>query len=129
MKFSLSDPGKHKATLAYSNVRYQSSADDQGSTATGQRVRFLAADENGYSRSVSHQRRQPVRHRSFNCADATGGNGRGEVGESTRWAAASALIPVRPVPARHARNEKGADIAVVARKLRCITMYFYIAKL
>ena len=49
-----------------------------------------------------------------------------------RWAAASALIPVRQRPARsgrHARNEKGADIAVVARKLRCITMYFYIARL
>ena len=45
-----------------------------------------------------------------------------------RWAAASALIPVRQRPARHARNEKGADIAVVARKLRCITMYFYIAR-
>ena len=37
MKFSLSDPAKHEATLAYSYVRFQSAADHQNSTAAGQR--------------------------------------------------------------------------------------------
>ena len=43
MKFSLSDPAKHEATLAYSYVRYQSDPDDRATDHPGHLERYCSS--------------------------------------------------------------------------------------